>query len=254
MRSSYRDWLEQQGYVAGTVQAQVHRAGRVEEYYGNLDEHYDKDRLRSVIDELRYSTEDERRNKPNPSKIPFNGNTRSNLASYRNAAERYCKFRRETRDEEAGSLVDGLNAEAVKGAVEERGQLVGLERDMQTALRRAIDQLESGLEIIDDGAERSVASGFIDITAKDAQGVVVAIELKTGIARQGAVAQILSYMGDLADEEPDERVRGILVAGDFDKKAQAAARMIPTLSLRSYRVNFEFKTVAPSASVQGAAT
>ena len=59
----------------------MHRAGRVEECYGNLDEHYDRDRLRVVIDELKYSTDDERRNKPNPSKIPFNGNTRSNSKS-----------------------------------------------------------------------------------------------------------------------------------------------------------------------------
>ena len=49
--------------------------------------------------------------------------------------------------------------------VNEQGQLIGLERDMQAALRRAIEQLELGLEIVDDGAERSVSSGFIDITA-----------------------------------------------------------------------------------------
>ena len=34
MKSSYETWLEQQHYAAGTVQAQVHRAGRVEELYG----------------------------------------------------------------------------------------------------------------------------------------------------------------------------------------------------------------------------
>lgn len=243
MKTTYRNWLEKQAYAVGTVQAQMHRAGKVEEFYGNLDEHYDRDRLRSVIDELKYSAEDERRNKPNPSRIPFNGNTRNNLASYRNAAERYCKFRRETQDEEIGFGVDGLEAEAVDEVVSERGQLVGLERDLQATLRRAIEQLEPGLEIIDDGAERSVVSGFIDITAKDREGAIVVIELKTGTARRGAVAQILSYMGDIVDEEPDGRVRGILVAGDFDKKARAAARMVPTLSLRSYRVNFEFRTV-----------
>ena len=48
-------------------------------------------------------------------------------------------------------------------------------------------------------------------------------------------------MGDIADEEPDHKVRGILVAGDFDKKARSAARVFPDLSLRAYRVSFEFK-------------
>ena len=119
------------------------------------------------------------------------------------------------------------------------------QRDLQSALRRAIEQLEPGLEIIDDGAERSVASGFIDITARDARGAIVVVELKTGTARQGAVAQVLSYMGDIAEEEPDQTVRGLLVAGDFDKKARSAARVLSNqvLSLRSYRIRFEFKDV-----------
>ena len=191
--------------------------------------------------ELKYSTADERSNKPNPSKIPFKGDTRSNLASYRQAVERYCKFRRETQDEDTSTTIqvnDGTES------ADDR-QLVGLERDLQAALRRAIDQLEPGLEIIDDGAERSVASGFVDITARDARGAIVVMELKTGTARQAAVAQVLSYMGDIAEEEPDQTVRGLLVAGHFDKKARSAARMLPNhvLSLRTYRVRFEFRDV-----------
>ena len=125
MNSNYRSWLEQQGYVAGTIQAQMHRAGRVEDHYGDLDEHYDRDQLRGVIGELKYSSADERSNKPNPSKIPFNGNTRNNLASYRNAVERYCKFRRET---QAGDG-PGIRGEGVNESADDRGQLVGLERD-----------------------------------------------------------------------------------------------------------------------------
>ena len=226
MRVTYKAWLEQQDYAEGTIQTQMYRAERVEEAYGDLDEHYDRDQLRSVIAELKYSTEDERRNKPNPSKIPFNGNTRNNLASYRNATERYCKFRRETQDGEIELVADDPVAETAGEATDRRGQLVGLERDMQVALRRAIEQLEPGLAIIDDGAERSVASGFIDITARDGDGAIVVIELKTGTARRDAVAQVLSYMGDIAEEEPDSQVRGILVAGDFDRKARAAARMV----------------------------
>ena len=243
MKATYKSWLEQQDYASGTVQTQVTRARRVEECYGDLDEHYDQDQLQGVIAELRYSTGDERRGRPNPSKIPFEGNVRNNLASYRNAVERYCKFRRETKDEDAGPAVDAPRGGSANETADDRGQLVGLERDLQAALRRAIGQLEPGLEIIDDGAERSVASGFIDITARDARGAIVVIELKTGTARQGAVAQVLSYMGDIADEEPDQTVRGVLVAGDFDKKARSAARVVPGLSLRSYRMSFEFQDV-----------
>ncbi len=97
--------------------------------------------------------------------------------------------------------------------------------------------IDRTLKIIDGGAERSVSSGFI-----------VIIELKTETAKQKAVGQILGYMGDIADEEPDATVRGILVAADFDKKARAVARVVPTLSLRSYRVNFEFTNADGTSS------
>ena len=100
MKSAYQNWLEQQGHADRTIQTQMHRAGRVEECYGDLDEHYERDQLTSVIEELKYSKEDERRDKPNPSKIPFKGNCLNNLASYKNATERYCKFRRESADDE----------------------------------------------------------------------------------------------------------------------------------------------------------
>jgi endonuclease len=59
-------------------------------------------------------------------------------------------------------------------------------------------------------------------------------------AGQRAIGQILSYMGDAAAEEESRNIRGILVASDFDAKANAAARMVPNLSLRRYSVRFMF--------------
>jgi hypothetical protein len=75
------------------VTAQLHRVGRVESYFGDLDRHFSADRLKGVLEGLRYSTEDERRARPNPTRIPINGNLRNNLASYRNAVALYRKFR-----------------------------------------------------------------------------------------------------------------------------------------------------------------
>ncbi|MEE2969610.1 MAG: hypothetical protein VX741_05700, partial [Pseudomonadota bacterium] len=110
MKSTYKNWLEQRGYAGKTVNAQMFRAGRVEEYYGDLDEHFDQDQLRSVINELKYSSEDERSSKPNPSMIPFNGNTQNNLASYENTTERYCKFRRGTVDDEDIASISSISS------------------------------------------------------------------------------------------------------------------------------------------------
>ncbi len=109
---------------------------------------------------------------------------------------------------------------------------------MQAALRHNIKNLSPDLEIIDDGAERSVDSGFIDITCEDTNSIVV-VELKAGKADSRAIAQILGYMGDLQEEE-GKVVRGILVAHDFDRRAKAAARVVPGLQLKKYSIEFKF--------------
>ena len=174
--------------------------------------------MANLIETLKYSKDDQRSNRPNPSKIPFDGDIFKNLAAYRGAATLYKRFR---------------------DSPEDPGQPMGLERDLQAALRSGIEPLEPGLRIIDDGAERKVDSGFIDITARDSSGTTVVIELKAGVAGRNAVGQILSYMGDLGTEE-DGDVRGILVAFEFDAKAKAAARIVPSLILRKYTVRFAF--------------
>ena len=223
--SSYSAWLEQDGLANSTVDIYASDAEQVELHYGDLDEHFSKDRRAGVLQELRYSAADARTNAPNPSKIPIRANPYNALATYRTTVTRYREYREG----------DG------------RSRRVGLERDLQAAVRDSIEHLEPGLDIIDGGTERSVVSGRIDITARAADGTVVVIELKAGTARRADVGQVLSYMGDVAAEESGQ-VRGILVAGDFDNKARAAARVVPSLSLRSYSVTFEFRSVDDAAS------
>ena len=115
----------------------------------------------------------------------------------------------------------------------------GLERDLQSALRTNIDQLETCLKIIDDGKERITEAGRIDITAQDTKGDIVVIELKAGTAGPDVVAQILAYMGTVA-EATNQAVRGILVAGDFHKRVILASRAISNLELKRYSFQFKF--------------
>ena len=232
---NYRNWLLAQNYQGGTVTAQMHRAGRVEEHYGDLDALYNDDRLESLISELTYTTQDRRNNRPNETKIPFEGNAYNNLASYKDAVRRYRRFLEDETETPAPETVEEENV-----SEPEPSQTIGLERDMQAAVRQNIGQVEQGLSITDGGRERSVEIGVIDITAEDAERIPVVIELKTGVAGQRAVAQILSYMGSIMDEENRDDVRGILIASEFDKKARAAAKVIPTLTLMRYQFSFRF--------------
>jgi len=118
----------------------------------------------------------------------------------------------------------------------------GLERDMQKALRANISQLEQGLTIIDEGKERITNAGRIDITAKDQEGNTVVIELKAGKATPEVIAQILSYMGSIV-ETGDNKIRGLLVAGDFHKRVVLASRAVSNLQLKKYSFQFTFSDI-----------
>jgi hypothetical protein len=233
--TEYKKWLTTQGYQPGTVTAQIHRASRVESCYGDLDKQHLTDQLQGLIEALAYSRADQRNNRPNETKILFAGDVYSNLASYRDAVKRYKRFLEGRAEVEDAEEYANVRDETVQSP-----QTISLEKDMQAAIRLNISQLEHGLQITDGGRERQVESGLIDITATDSSGSIVVIELKTGVAGKSAVAQVLSYMGCIVDEEEGKDVRGILVASDFDKKARAAVKMVPSLSLVRYSFSFQF--------------
>ena len=115
-----------------------------------------------------------------------------------------------------------------------------LEADLQRALRINLGQLAPDLRVADEGSERSVATGRIDILARDSGEVWWVIELKAGTANDRAVSQLASYMGALGEKEGGE-IRGILVAHDFTRKARYAARAIPGIELKRYDFSFTFE-------------
>ncbi len=122
----------------------------------------------------------------------------------------------------------------------------GLERHLQEALRQNIGQLERGLKITDNGRERHVPAGYIDITAEDKQGRTVVIELKAGTADRETIGQILGYMGDL-QHRSKKPVRGIIVAGEFASATVSALGALPNVELKKYGFKFSFEAVRRQA-------
>src|SRR5271168_4345522 len=93
MRTGYRDWL-QANYQDGTVTTQISEARRLEGAYGDLDEHLDRDEFGSILATLAYSPADKVAGKPNPSRIPIEGNNLyEGLAHLRSALSYYRRFR-----------------------------------------------------------------------------------------------------------------------------------------------------------------
>ena len=204
----------------------------------NLDEEFQKDGMASLYQLYSYSTHDENNNLPNPTKLPIKtrlynalSDTRSGLNHYR----RFCLSESDTPSYEVPDNNNDSSADTVSSTT------FRLERDLQDSIRENITQLEHGLEIIDNGLEYKVKSGFIDILAKDSNGTFVVIELNGGMVKNYVIDQIINYMVDIADanELKFEQVRGIIIASDFEKWVRTASSIIPNLELRYYRYTFE---------------
>lgn len=122
---------------------------------------------------------------------------------------------------------------------------LSLERDLQEYLCRDLTQLEPGLRLYTDeglpGREVATEAGKIDILAKDRENCLVVVELKASKASYGVLGQILSYMASIKKDLGADRVRGIIVADDFDKKLSMAVTEVPSVSLVRYKVKFDFE-------------
>lgn len=238
MDPNYAEWLRDAVPTDSTFRTKLSELRRVEAVYGDLDELFDDDELTSLIEELTYSQEDARHGRPNPSKLVIDGDIRNNLASYKSALTKYQRFRQDVESEAArpaAQRTELRNAERP----DRESRTLSLEADLQAALRANIEQLEDGLEIIDGGVEKKVASGFIDILARDSRQSPVVIELKAVPARRETLGQIAAYMADIEDET-GARPRGLLIAPEFDDKLASGARMIAGLSLVRYGFSFRF--------------
>ena len=125
--------------------------------------------------------------------------------------------------------------------VEEEELMLSFEQDLEDYLASNIEALEKGLKLV--GRQVEVATGRIDLLAKDSEDNLVVIELKAGEASSSSLTQLLAYISAIRDEKKTENVRGILVAHDFADKVIYAVRLLPYVKLKKYRVRFEFEDV-----------
>jgi len=238
---SFRVWLGDR-YAASSASTSMSCAKRVEDSYGDLDDHFENDKFENLLSSLRYSLTDSKAEVPNPTNLEIDGNPYNVLNNCRSAIRNYRDFKENPDSHEltAGAAIE-LAGELIKEKKE--GKQFEIERHLQAALRLEIGQIQRGLSVVDGGTERSVDSGFIDILAEDDDGNLVVLELKRGLAKRESIGQILGYMGDLKNEEPETEVRGILIAADFDKSCRSTVAIVPSLELLRYRFDFKFEKI-----------
>ena len=100
MESKFRDYLrclrKRDGGVRlqeGTIQSRINNCKNVERHEGDLDQHFDKDRCRDLLQRLSYSIVDHDTHNPPNHKIPIDGDLRNGSATLKSAVKLYAEFR-----------------------------------------------------------------------------------------------------------------------------------------------------------------
>jgi len=93
-KDEFKEWLQIKfPDTITTVNNRISNCKNVEKYYGDLDTHFTKNKCSSIIEELNYSTDDERKKTPQRHKIPIAGNIRTGSATLKLAVKLYVEFR-----------------------------------------------------------------------------------------------------------------------------------------------------------------
>ncbi len=119
-----------------------------------------------------------------------------------------------------------------------------LERDLQKFLSRNLGTIEPGLKPHPDYQleEYSTDVGRIDLLCQDARGDLVVIELKAECAGDDAVGQVLGYMAWVKENiGKDVNTRGMIICKDATARILNAAKLVPGLSIRRFRMSFSIE-------------
>jgi restriction system protein len=92
------------------------------------------------------------------------------------------------------------------------------------------------------GQQYPTDTGPMDILAvKKDKSELLVVELKKGRASDVVVGQTLRYMGYAAEElaEPNQKVRGVIIALDDDKRIKRALSVSPNIDFFRYQISFK---------------
>ncbi len=144
----------------------------------------------------------------------------------------------------SGDATDLRISDGIETEVEESIEAsLSLEKDLHSYLAAKIQDIESGLKLVEGGVEFQTEAGRIDLLAKDIDDRMVVIELKAGRAKDSALGQRLGYMGGLSSTQigAGKSIRGVLIASNFDDRVVFAARGLPSVKLVNYQLSFDFR-------------
>lgn len=123
------------------------------------------------------------------------------------------------------------------------------EHDLRDYLARNLHIIEPSLKLYSDegitGVEFPVGGRYIDILAVDGEGSYVVIELKVSKGYDRAIGQLLRYVSWIKKNqaEPEQRVRGIIIAKQISEDLLLACSEVPSVSLYEYSLSVTVKQI-----------
>jgi hypothetical protein len=124
------------------------------------------------------------------------------------------------------------------------------EKDLQNYLAKHPDKIESGLRLYEadgvTGIEYSAGGGRrIDLLCIDKDKNLVVIELKVSRGHEQVSGQLLRYMGWIRSNlaEPDQKVRGIIVARNISEDLKLSISVVPNTELFEYEMSVKLKRI-----------
>ncbi len=254
MRGGYGDWL-QANFQAGTRTTQLSQARRLEDTYGDLDEHFERDKFASILANLAYSAADKAAGKPSPSKIPVEGNKLyESLAHLRSALGYYGRFRA-AEGVQSGSSASWPELESMRQTFLQRcsdfvdfrqseGTYYDTERAYKDALIREADTI---LEAAADGDSEAVGKGFLALLDPKSSNFV-GWRAYAQIVAGGADAQrtVVLALGEMVLSDGDvpsavataaDRIHPIIRDGAMGNPAFGQVRSLVTSAIALARPN-----------------
>jgi len=242
----FKKWMEFNGKPKNTIQNRISNCRNVENYEGDLDQHFAQDYGLSLIEKLSYSTSDERNNSPAKHKIPIDGNIRNGSATLKQAVNLYFSYRKDNGKEfnEYDTELETGETYSENYEIEypESSNNFSYEKDLKNSMIKQINELFPNFEIYgenNEGVEYLIEGKRIDILLEKNDGSLLAVELKSGLAKFHVFGQISMYLGLLMEKFPNKEIKGCIVAGEIDNTLKSASKISNLIELKTYKMKLE---------------
>ncbi len=113
---------------------------------------------------------------------------------------------------------------------------------LRSFIQDNLEQLEQGLVLVDQNPEDFSMNTNADLIAKDRNGTIVLIWIKTGKPPYGFSEDIGCEMTRLRSHI-GKPIRGIVIAAGFAENFRLAAKNIPDLAIKVYQPHYSFEPV-----------